>query len=66
VPAGQSKAEAFAANYLPLLAHQPEVVIAHAQLRQAARKWPAPDRVEGAGQRERIAEMAKRRKAAGS
>lgn len=65
-PAGQARTEVFAANYLPLLAHQPEVVMAHAQVRQAARRWPAPDRVEGAGHRERVAEMAKRRKAAGS
>jgi hypothetical protein len=66
-PAGQAPAETFAANYLPLLAHQPEVVMAHAQVRQAIRRWPAPDQVEGAGHlRERVAEMAKRRKAAGS
>jgi hypothetical protein len=68
-PAGQAPAEAFAANYLPLLAHQPEVAIAHAQVRQATRRWPAPDRMEAPGrlrERERVAEMAKRRKAAGS
>jgi hypothetical protein len=68
-PAGQAPAEAFATNYLPLLAHQPEVVMAHAQVRQAARRWPAPDKVEGADhlrERGRVAEMAKRRKAAGS
>jgi hypothetical protein len=65
-PAGKSAAETFAASYLPLLAHQPEVAIAHAQVRQAARRWPAPDQVEGAGHRERVAEMAKRRKAAAS
>jgi hypothetical protein len=66
-PAGQAPAEAFAANYLPVLAHQPEVAIAHAQVRQAARRWPAPDRMEAPGRlRERVAEMAKRRKAAGS
>ena len=68
-PAGQSTAEAFGANYLPLLAHEPEVVIAHAQVRQAARRWPAPVEVEGAGrlrERARVAEMAKRRRAAGS
>lgn len=68
-PAGPAPAEAFTANYLPLLADQPEVVMAHAQVRQAARTWPAPDRVEGAGplrEREQVAEMAKRRKAAGS
>jgi hypothetical protein len=68
-PAGKSAADAFAANYLPLLAHQPEVVMAHAHVRQAARRWPAPDRVEGAGhvrERERIAAMAMRRKAPGA
>jgi len=65
-PAGLAPAGAFAANYLPLLADQPEVVMAHAQVRQAVRRWPAPDQVEGAGHRERVAEMAKRRKAAGS
>jgi hypothetical protein len=65
-PAGQAPAEAFAANYLPLLADQPEVVMAHAQVRQAARRWPATDQAEGAGHRERVAKMAKRRKAAGS
>jgi hypothetical protein len=66
VPAGQARAEAFAATYLPLLPDQPEVVMAHAQVRQATRRWPAPDRVEGAGHRERVAEMARRRKTAGS
>lgn len=64
--AGESTAEAFAADYLPLLAHQPEVAIAHAQVRQTARRWPAPDPGEGVDHRERVAEMAKRRKAAGS
>lgn len=65
-PAGESTADAFGADYLPVLAHQPEVAIAHAQVRQAARRWPAPDQIEGAGHRERVAAMAKRRKAAGS
>lgn len=68
-PAGKSAAGTFAASYLPVLAHQPEVVMAHAQVRQAARRWPAPDRMDAAGhlrERERVAEMAKRRSAAGS
>jgi hypothetical protein len=66
-PAGESAADTFTATYLPLLAHQPEVVMAHAQVRQAARRWPAPDRMEAAGhlrERARVAAMAKRRKAA--
>lgn len=54
-PAGEAEAGTFAARYWGYVRQHPELTMAHAAVRQALQRWPAPGAASAGAHRELIA-----------